>query len=180
MGPREPNGRLSRRKAHVLSREAMAAKEARSVVVAARMRMFGLSEARASTQEGGPVIGRMLLREELDDDQAEAAARYLEIRNAYHRAIGAVSDTGRAPPPEEEGEGTYEDFCYRARKRWSAAEGVIRDVMQEQRSPAPASALEHFIVRDMYVPELVGPLREALNALHRHFVRGDRSRRKAA
>jgi len=170
LGIREPNGRLSRRVVYAREREDMNEREARSVAIAARMRVFGLTEAQAKAQEGGTVIGRMRHSRELTADQVEAAFSYLEARNAYHRAIGAVSDTGRAPLPETKGEGTYEEFCEGAIKRWNAITEALSCVMVELRSPSPVSALDNFVVRDVYVAHLVGDLRVALNALDRHFT----------
>jgi len=180
MFPREPNGRISRRRIHIMDRQEMTQREAQSVAIEARMRLFGLTAEQAKQQEGGTVIGRMRQARELSADQAEAASTYLSARNAYHRAIGAVSDTGRIPLPEAEGCGTYEEFCQMARTRWDAITEVLQSVMIEIRSPAPVSALDHFAVRDVYVAELVGDLRVALNALHRHFSATTRLRRKAA
>lgn len=170
MGAREPNGRLSRRVVHAKEREEMTQREAQSVAIAARMRVFGLTEAQARGQDGGTVIGRMHHAKELTSDQVEAGFVYLEARNAYHRAIGVASDTGVAPLPEAKGSGTYEEFCEAAIKRWTAVTDVLTCVMVEVRSPAPAAALDNFVVRDMYVEHLVGDLRIALNALHRHFT----------
>jgi hypothetical protein len=47
---------------------------------------------------------------------------------------------------------------------------ALRTLMAETRSPAPVSALDVFITKDAYAPHLVGDLRLALNALHRHFT----------
>lgn len=178
-GHREPNGRLSRRRVHVQQREEMTQREAQSVAIAARMRLFGLTAEQARRQEGGTVIGRMRQMRELSADQAEAASTYLSARNAYHRAIGVASDTGHIPFPEAEGVGTYEEFCIQARARWAGIESTLQAVMVEMRSPAPASALDQFVVRDVYVAHLVGDLRVALNALHRHFSSAQKVRRAA-
>lgn len=140
-----------------------------TTAIEARMRLFGLSEVEARLPEASTVIGRMRLCDDLSFDQYFAALRYIEARNAYHRAIGTVPDTGREPAPLTPGAATHEDFCRVAGRRWNAVRAAIRQVCQDQRSPGPASALDHFLIRDCHVPELVGDLRIALNALHRHF-----------
>lgn len=169
-GLREPNGRLSRRKAEVERRTAETEREAMATAVEARMRVFGISEADARRQEGGTVIGRMYQAGKLTIDQMRAAERYGEVRNAYHRAIGAPSDTGK----QEGGAGgsDYAAFCAGARRDWSAMMAALQAICQELRSPAPLSALDQFVVKDMHVSHMVGDLRVALNGLHRHFAMG--------
>lgn len=172
-GLREPSGRLSRRKAEVERRTQETEREAMATAVEARMRVFGLSEADARRQEGGTVIGRMYQAGKLTIDQLRAAERYREVRNAYHRAIGAPSDTGGRPDASEHG-GEYEQFCAKARSDWSSMMAALQVACQEVRSPAPISALDQFVVRDLHVIHLVGDLRVALNCLHRHFALGRR------
>jgi len=171
-GHREHNGRLSRRVVHIRAREDMTIREAQSVVVAARMRHTGLSEEQVRRQEGGTVVGRLYYARELNADQVQAAATYLQARNAYHRAIDAVSDTGRAPRPESGGGGTYEEFCDQAKRRWGDITKALQSAMVDIRSPSPIAALDYLVVRDVYVGSLVGDLRTVLNVLHRLFSQG--------
>lgn len=176
-GTREPNGRLSRRTIHTKARAAETERAAMQTGIDARMRLFGLSEADARQPDAGSVIGRMKLRGDISDDQHRAALAYLAARNAYHSAIGTKSDTGGHPPPETASAGSYDDFCAASISRWDRMRAVVTNLCQDIRSPAPASALDNFVVRDVHVHELAGDLRLALNAIHR-LLSGER--RKAA
>jgi hypothetical protein len=168
IGLREPNGRLSRRAKAVSERRANAERDVMRPAVEARMRVFGISEADARRQEGGTVLGRMYQAKAITLDQCRAGERYAEVRNAYHRAIGAQPDGGH-PPAEGNGDGDYATFCANARKTHEAMMSALQSLCQEQRSPAPISALDVFIVRDIHHSLMVGDLRLALNCLHRHF-----------
>jgi hypothetical protein len=180
-GTREPNGRLSRRKVHQEARDAeTSAKEKAENMetgVAARMRLFGLSEAKASQQEAGSVVGRMLIGKQLNQDQYDASRTYLEARNAYHRSQSVKPDTGvpPAPPAWETGRGDFEGFCEGAKARWHGIKQAVQQACLETRSQGPAVALDTIVVHDQHVPHLVGDLRIALNALHRINGVGERS-----
>ena len=152
---------------------------AMDTAVKARMRLFGITYEEGKSQEGGTVIGRMLIAKEITVDQYRAAERYAEAKNAFQRAIGAVPDAGRPPPPPmfETGASDFESFCKRARESYASMQEAMRNVMIEHRSPNAVSALDVFITKDVHVPHLVGDLRIALNALHRHFTQ---ERRRAA
>lgn len=177
---RDPCGRISKKGA---SNSAM------DTAVKARMRLFGITYEEGKSQEGGTTVGRMLIAKEITIDQYRAAERYAEVKNAFQRAIGAVPDAGVPPPPPEfeRGVSDFESFCKQARLTWSGDErtgavgvvGVLRNVMVEHRSPNAVAALDVFITKDAYEPTLVGDLRLALNALHRHFTT-ERKRAKAA
>lgn len=138
--------------------------------VHARMRLFGISEIDAKTQEAGTVIGRMLKRGDLSTDQYRAGIAYLEARNAYHSAIGVKSDTGRHPPSETPSAGSYDDFCAYAKSRWSQITDTMARLRGELRSNGPEAALEWFVVKDEFDARRVGDLRVALDALHRLFM----------
>jgi hypothetical protein len=175
---REPSGRIAK---------GSESEKVMKTAVDARMRLFGITYEAARSQEGGTTVGRMYLAKEITIDQYRAAERYTEVKNAFQRAIGAVPDAGVPPPPPEfeRGVGDFESFCKQAKLIWSGDEragivgvvGVLRNVMVENRSPNALSAIDVFITKDAYVPSLVGDLRLALNALHRHFTM---ERRRAA
>lgn len=173
-GPREPNGRLSRRIVHVEARTQETERAAMQTVIEARQRVFGISEASARQQEGGTVIGRMLQRGELSADQHQTAIVYLEARNAFHSAIDVKSDTGRHPPSETPPVASADDFCANARRRYRDIQFTLQRLCQELRSNAPITALDRFVVRDEFDARLVGDLRVVLNALHRLFNMGSR------
>jgi len=166
-GPREPNGRLNR--AWLVNQDERSAMEP---AVTARRRLYGLDETQAKQPEAGYTIGRLVLNRVLRKDQGEAAKRYLEVRNAYQRAIGAVPDFTQPREgfnPSDDPETAWERFCTAARRSQAAMSECLLALMQSERSPAPVAALDAFLVKDVHVAELLGALRLALNALGRHF-----------
>jgi len=170
-GPREPNGRVSRKKAEVIVRTEETERQTMATVIKARCKRFGLSEDRARLPMAGSAIGRMCLGGELTVDQHDAALRYLEARKDGLNAIMAKADGG--------GEGGssgdvvtsgYAEWCKRANERWSTINRALDEMQESLRSPTPRAALEAIVVRDVDVPELVGDLRIALNVIDRCVV----------
>ena len=173
-GPREPNGRLSRKVSHAHARDLANAKDAQSVVVMARMRIHGLSEADASRNEAGrpnagTLHGVMCLRGEITRDQWDAAEWYIGKRVAWLRAIEAAEQHTGTTGGGEVDEGRYADWCAKARETWAIVQSCIQQAMVDQRAPL-AAALDVILNRETHVPELVGDLRLALNAIHRRFL----------
>lgn len=178
-GPRTPSGQLSRAKA---AREWITThneKAAMETVVAARQRLFGLSEKDTKEGYAGSVVGRLRLAKVIRRDQYDAAIKYLEVRNAYQRAIGAVPDftqppDERAAPRVRDGrilspDEAWQDFVQGAKRAHARMLRVLGDLIATERSPAPMAALDAILVKDCHEPSLVGPLRSALNALGKHF-----------
>lgn len=167
-GPREANGRIDRHWSKAETERAVT-----EVGLSARQRLYGLGEEHARRWEAGTVIGRMHIGGSLSKVQYDAANEYIVVRNAYHRAIGAKGDFVQ-PSPDDHGTGTYEDFCRAARQRYDAMQDALRDLMVEVRSPAPVSALDVFVTKDVYMAELEGDLKLALNRLAKHFFESAR------
>lgn len=175
-GEREPSGRLSRRAEHVREREEMTEAEAKSVVIEARVRhgiprhLADLSDA--GRPNAGTVHGIMRLRNELDQDQWSAAEWFLGRRAAYLRAVAAP---GRPIEPVEAavGEDDAADWARAAIGRYHEVLDCIRDVSSQVRAPV-ISAFDVILVRQQYLPHLVGDLRIGLNAVHRVFLAGQR------
>lgn len=171
-GPRTPSGQLSRSKdarAWITNQDERAAM---APALEARQRLFGLSEKDAKEGAAGSVVGRLLLNKVIRRDQYDAAKRYLEVRNAYQRAIGAVPDFTQPRDPfaaSDDPERAWKAFCGHARKAHDALLKALGDLMASERSPAPMAALDVFLVKDVHEPSLIGPLRMALNALGKHF-----------
>jgi hypothetical protein len=177
-GAREPNGRLSRKRTHVQEREVMSAKEAQSVVVQARMRLFGLSEEAAARNvagrpNAGTLHGIMCLRGDISRAQWDAAEWYLGKRAAWLRAIETPNQETGPAPGGEFNEDRHEAFCKRAREDWAAIAGCVQDASTETRSPL-MSALDVVLARQQYVSHMVGDLRLVLNAIHRRFLSAER------
>jgi len=182
-GHREPNGRLSRRVVYVNARDVMNAKEAQSVVVAARMRHYGISEdAAAKNVAGSPNAGTVHGRMALDGEKAggisqaqwDAAEWFIGKRGAYLRAIESPNqETGRTEGGGEFDPDRHAEFCRMARESWSAVCDCIQTASTENRAPL-MSALDVFLVRGHHLQHMVGDLRIALNAVHRRFLAGQR------
>jgi hypothetical protein len=166
---------LSRKRIDVREREEMTTKEAQSVVIAARVRHTGLSEAAASLNEAGrpnagTLHGIMCLRGEITRDQWDAAEWYIGKRTAWLRAIEASEQRTGSTTGGDVDEDRYAEWCAKARETWAAVQACIQQSMAEQRAPL-AAALDVLLLRQQYVIDLVGDLRLVLNALHRWFLR---------
>lgn len=183
--PREPNGRLSRRVIHVAERTEMTEREARSVMVAARMKMTGLPEdwvakGGAGRPDAGTVHGILRLQKMLDDKtphglsahQWDAAEWFIAARRNYLKAILARTGQGGEGPshgmPDSD---SYIDWCERATSTWQRVLSVIGEESVRSRTPI-MSALDVMLLRQQHLDHLVGDLRIGLNAIHREFLAG--------
>jgi hypothetical protein len=180
---REPNGRLSRRKADREANASMANEEtsieAMATVLAARWRVHGIALENAKSPMAGSAVGRLCLSGQISVDQHDAARRYLEIRAGYEKAL--LLHTGK--PGESRGSPhglgdspEYIDWCQAQIERWDEVTTLLTELMYSLRSPGPRAALDVVVVRDVDMPELAADLRLALNALARHFSIGRGSR----
>lgn len=153
---REPNGRISR------------STEICKQAIYARMRLFGLTEKSAGSYLAGTVVGRMVMQGSLTRDQYDATIEYSRRRNAYQCAIGAKADY-KEPRPDHEPDGDFESFCRKAKLDHAEMIEALSELCVSLRSPAPMSALDVFVVRDIYESTLEGDLRLALNRLVKTF-----------
>jgi len=166
-GKREPNGKLSRKPTDVARRNKAAwgavAQDNVSVALEARQRLFGLSEDDARGQHGGTFIGRLCIAKEITQGQYEALCRWEVSARANSSVIGGpMSDTafdpnrvsGRAGDPSD----AYQD---RIRTQHREAEAVLQ--------AGQFAVLYECVQRDRENYRLVGYLRDAANALARHY-----------
>lgn len=93
---REPNGRISRKKADVDDRTEAEAKEARAVGLEARQRVLGASKAECAKEEFGSVIGRLYLARAIKRHQYEAANRMAEDYFTYYLLTGIPHPSAKA------------------------------------------------------------------------------------
>jgi hypothetical protein len=176
---REPNGRLSRRKADREANARMAdnetSVEAMATVLAARWRVHGITAEHAKDPLAGSAVGRLCLSDQISRDQYDAAIRYLDVLGSYEKALllrtGKPSESKGSPhglgdSPE------YIDWCQAQIERWDEVTTLLTELMYSLRSPGPRAALDVVVVRDVDMPELAADLRLALNALARHFSIG--------
>lgn len=173
-GYREPNGRLSRRKAHVEFRTAAEVFENQRVVLEARVRHTGLPAHLVSLNDAGrpnagSVHGVMCLRGEISREQWDAAEWWIGKRAAWLRAIDAPNqETGSAPAGEFDPD-RHAQFCKHAIEQWAAITDCIQAASTDTRSPL-AAALDVFLVRGHHLNHMAGDLRLALNAITRRFL----------
>lgn len=180
--PREPNGRASRKKAHVQQFEEMTEREAKEVMIKARMRHTGLPECYvdltdAGRPNAGTAHGILLLSEQITREQWDAAEWWLRRRNEWLRAISAPGghvDIPDAPPnPDPK---AYQAWCKSVRDLWTEVSDCLREARIQSRSPILA-ALDHILARDLALEHMIPDLRLGLNAIHRQFLS---ARRQAA
>ena len=175
-GKREPNGKLSRKPADVASRRKVAwdqlAQEAVSVALEARQRLFGLSEDDARNQQAGTFIGRLCMGKQLSVAQYEALCTW-EASARANSAIsaGPMSDAA-FDPNRVSGRAGESNEAYQARvvAHHRRAHKAVQDRQDELHGRgALFAALYECVQRDREFYHLVGDLREAANALARHY-----------
>jgi hypothetical protein len=184
-GKREANGRLSRKKPDIMKRLAgefdKAEREAMRPAIEARHNHFGFDAKTAKDQMAGSFVGRLRMSREISDQQYQAAVMYFEVYHEMQVAIGGPKPSGAVnlnatkglPGPENV------DRAKKALADWRAATDAVQHRQNELRGGgALIAALDYCVLRDQSQTHMTGWLREALNALARHFKIGDK--RKAA
>ena len=176
-GPREADGRRDRK--FVAAENAEAAKAITVTATEARQRIYGMTKDQARDPRATSVIGRMEMQGRLTRHQTDAAQRYLEIRNAYQRAMGI---TPEYVEPRREGPSGFsaspEAIVAHARTAHDDMDALIAEVCTEEKTMLPRKALDVIVVRDIEMPPLDGVLRLVLNRLHRGLF-AERKRRAA-
>lgn len=181
---REPNGKISRRKADVTERFARELDQAERDMLRpgleARVKIHGVKPEDSRSQMAGSFVGRLCISGELSQAQYEAAMTFLEDQRNNAIAIQAPRDMAGIDLNRVQG-GSVSlesvDFYKRATTRWRNAVAAIQDRQNELRGQgAIYAALETCVLRDAQAVHMVGWLREGLNALVRHYGIGDKAR----
>lgn len=180
-GKREANGRLSRRPVDLMKRvdDKLDAdvRETLRPGIEARVRLHGIAPEVSRDQRAGSFIGRLCMGGEVNMRQYEAAQLYLEDHRNNLMAIRAPRDpSGVDLNRVQGGSGDAEnvEFYRRATTRWRSAQSAVQDRQNELRGGgALYAALDYCLVRDVEAHHMVGWLREALNALARHYGVGE-------
>ncbi|WP_375607164.1 MULTISPECIES: hypothetical protein [unclassified Bartonella] len=158
---REPNGRISRAK---IPREPID-----KLAIEMRAKRFGLTIEDAKNPLSATYIGRLYLQGVINQDQYDAAQKYLEVRNNYLCA--------KALP-----NAIYDDFTpslnEEAKKQWiektthyyEAMKEVLKEAQCLYRQHNLYAALQYIVVEEQSLPYLVNSLCVVLNALHKHFT----------
>ena len=187
---REPNGRKSRRASSVQveidNRKVSWTREDQdmvSVAIEARQRLFGLSVDKSRDQKAGSFIGRLCIGKELSVPQYEALCMWEESARQYRIIMAGPKGDSAQDPNRVAGRNGHENEkrSIEITKRHRAAERAIQDKQFELRNRANLwGALDVCVTRDRDVFNLVGDLREAANALVRHYGLQQRTERTAA
>jgi len=163
---REPNGRISR--------SGIRHEPADKTAIEARMRHMGLSRDQAQDQKAATFIGYLNLmgREDgLSDSQYEAATNFLSLRDAYLRSLkapGVVYDGEGCSSSSDEVTEDYEDWAKRTKERYDDCRKAIQEEQNNSRENLWA-ALDLVVIRDQWLPHMIGPTRMLCNALGRFF-----------
>ncbi len=88
---REPNGRVTRS-----LRKTETEKEARAVVIEARMRVYGGSESDCAKEEFGSVLGRLFLAKAIKKHQYEAGKQLSADYDRYYSLTGIPHPSAKA------------------------------------------------------------------------------------
>lgn len=174
---REPSGRLSRKtadeRARLLVGVEKADRETLSVGLDARQRVHKVPAQNLRDQMAGSFVGRLCIGGMLSSAQYDAAMTYLEDWTNNNRAIHSPRVPGAVDlNATKGGNGDYENvaFYQRATSRWRNAVSAVQDRQNELRGAgALYAALDSCVIRDVSLDHMVGWLREALNALSRHY-----------
>lgn len=163
---REPNGRVSR--------SGIDHGPADVVALDARRRHLGLTKEQAKDQKAGSFIGYLNLigpDDGLSDRQYEAATNYLNLRQAYLRAIkapGFLVD-GETGIPASDVTDAYEEWVMDTKEVYADCRKAIQEAQNENRRANLWAALDLCIHQDQAMYHMVGDIRLLTNALGRFF-----------
>ncbi|QPA25458.1 hypothetical protein IR196_05015 [Brucella anthropi] len=171
---RTPSGQISRAK-----------EPPAKVAQLARMRIFGMTASEALSDLASDNLGRLHMAykrdksEGISTSQYDAAERYREVLNDRRKAecspAAHYDQTGTvgADDPED-----YAKWVVRAKQAYSDARRVIEVAQLETRNSNLFAAVQFMLENDQYFPHMIGDIRLACNALHRHFF--TQTRKKVA
>ncbi|EJF74417.1 hypothetical protein MCO_01858, partial [Bartonella sp. DB5-6] len=117
----------------------------------------------------GTYIGRLYLQGELNQDQYDAAQKYLEVKNNYLCAKAFPSAIYDEMPTSSD-DGARERWVEFATEQFFNTQEVIRDAQCLYRQYNLYASLQYLVVEDQSLPYLVNSLRIALNTLLKHFT----------
>ena len=176
-GKREGNGRLSRKPAEVIDRlKGKLEREERETLrtgVEARHRLFGIAPELVRDQKAGSFVGRLCMHKEISRAQYEAAMQYLTDWQDVAGVIGMPHSPSAVDLNRIHGSGNAVENVERSvrlRKRWMGARQAVQEWQNELRGAGMLfAALDYLVLRDEEHYHMLGSLREALNALARHY-----------
>ncbi|GAA5110948.1 hypothetical protein [Bartonella jaculi] len=158
---REPNGRISRAKTPHEPMDKLA--------IEMRAKRFCLTIEEAKNPLSGTYIGRLYLQGKINQDQYDAAQKYLEVKNNYLCAKGlpnAVYDDFTPSSNEE----AQKRWIERATHCYEETKEAIKEAQCFYHQYNLHAALQYLVIEDQSLSYLVSSLYVALNALHKHFT----------
>ncbi len=167
-GKREPNGKLSRKAAHVQQRRTTDEEAAMSVAKEARVRVHDVAPEHAGTDLAATVVGRLYLAGELEPEQMNAARLLADTYASYQRAVDSprppkavnIGGASGALPPD-----VSPEAATRARSAWGTITGVLQAANNVHRGATLYAACDYIVLRDEHHPHMNGDLRLGLNAI---------------
>jgi hypothetical protein len=179
--PRTPSGKLTESKAvrREIAQQQSDQNERAAMHTAldARRRKFGANEDTARDQRWSTVVGRLRMKDEIDEAQYQAALAYAGIHGRYLKSIeapGQPSNANEPAPCDVCGSYVPCDECaadsanHRSSQRARVQE-IVDALCDKVNSRLPALALDNIVLRDIEMPRLHPYLFMALNALAQHF-----------
>ncbi|WP_375655497.1 hypothetical protein [Bartonella sp. AA83SXKL] len=158
---REPNGRISRAK---IPREPID-----KLAIEMRAKRFGLTIEDAKNPLSATYIGRLYLQGVINQDQYDAAQKYLEVRNNYlcAKALQNAIYNDFTPSLNEEAK---KQWIEKTTHYYEAMKEVLKEAQCLYRQHNLYAALQYIVVEEQSLPYLVNSLCVVLNALHKHFT----------
>ncbi|WP_419196689.1 hypothetical protein [Bartonella grahamii] len=135
-----------------------------------RAKRFCLTIEEAKNPLSGTYIGRLYLQGKINQDQYDAAQKYLEVKNNYLCAKGlpnAVYDDFTPSSNEE----AQKRWIERATHCYEVTKEAIKETQHLYRQYNLYAALQYLVIEDQSLTHLVSSLRIVLNVLHKHFSR---------
>ncbi|WP_208442289.1 hypothetical protein [Bartonella raoultii] len=157
---REPNGRISRTK--------MPRDPIDKLAIEMRAKRFCLTIEEAKNPLADTYIGRLYLKGNLNQDQYDAAQKYLEVRNDYSCAKTLPSAVYDEMPSSSD-EVAREKWVEFATKQFLNMQEVIKETQHLYRQHNFYAALQYLVVEDQELAYLVPSLRIVLNTLQKYF-----------
>lgn len=132
-----------------------------------RVELYGGEMETAGDQIRGSVIGRLLISEEITEQQHGALQRYFEIHERFFASIQAPdslrskSGASAMSIPDEEADLVL-------RRKWREVMGEIAEA-QKYHNGNILAALQFIVIRDEFYEHMLGDVRIAANALVRYY-----------
>ncbi|AQX21139.1 hypothetical protein Bcsk_004810 [Bartonella sp. CDC_skunk] len=134
-----------------------------------RAKRFALTIEEAKNPLSSTYVDRLCLKGKLNQEQYDAAQKYLEVRNNYLCAKGLPNAVYDERPVTSD-DGAREKWVQKATNYYQAMQEIVRETQCLYRQHNFYAALQYLVVEDQTLPHLIGSLYVVLNALYKHFT----------